>query len=187
MADFAPNFTARYTVMYSTLGLTHRMMWRIPRGAGATGLTNIIAKMGAFLTGAEPLMFTDWTLLSATYQVEDSDFSIAAALPTAPTGAIAVPTNPKSQATLHTSFVGRSNQGQKARIFMWGLNIGPENTALASFDDFRVNASETTDIAFLISVLNGSPALVASDDNPVTWYPYVNTKFNDAWVPVVRA
>jgi len=180
MADFAANFTARYVIRYSTLGIEHTMQFRIARSSGPIGLANMVAKVGLFLGQLAPLMFTDWTILDAKYSVEDSAFFGPATVPTSPTGAVAVPAQPLSQSILATSFVGLSSQGQKARAFVYGLSIGPENTAFVSTDDFRVFTADTADIADAIVVLNnGAPAIVASDNNAVLWYSYVNTKYND--------
>lgn len=180
MADFASNFTARYVVQYSTLGIEHTMQFRIARGSGPIGLANMVAKVGLFLSQLAPVMFTDWTIMLAKYSVEDSAFFTPATLPTQPTGAVAVPAQPQSQSILSTSFVGISSQGHKARLFVYGLSIGPENTAFTSTDDFRVYTADTADIADAITVLNdGAPSIVASDDNNVLFYSYVNTKYND--------
>lgn len=188
MADFAPNFTARYVVRYSVLGLEHTMQFRIGRSAGLTGLVGMTGKVTNFLAQLQPLLFANWTVLDAKYSAEDTSFFVPVAAPTQPTGAIAVPANPLSQATLSTSFVGLSSQGHKARLFVYGLNIGPENTAFVSTDDFRVTSVDTADIADAIAVLNtGSPTTKANDDNDVTWYEYVNTKYNDFHVRKGRA
>lgn len=188
MPDFAPNFTARYVVRYSVLGLEHTMQFRIARGSGPIGLGNMIGKVTTFLNSLESLMFTDWTILDAKYSAEDTAFFTPASSPGAPAGAITIPAAPTSQSVLSTSFVGLSNQGQKARLFVYGLSIGPENTAFASTDDFRLVGGDTADIANAISILNnGAPSIVASDDNNVVWYNYVNTKYNDFHLKGIRA
>jgi len=183
MADFAPSFTARYKLRYSSLSHTHVEMWRIARGAGATGLSNMILKVAAFLNTVTAARYTDFTLLSATYAPEDSDIFLAAALPSGVSaGTVAVPANPLSQSTLSLSFVGRSLAGQKARMFLYGCDLSPE-VASASLDNFRVTSAENGAILNAIAVLNnGSPNIVASDGNNVTWYAYANTKYNDFWV-----
>lgn len=187
MADFAPNFTARYVVRYSVLGLEHSMQFRIARLAGSVGLTNMTAKVGGFLAALQPLMFADFTILGAKYSAEDTAFFVPATIPTSPTGAITAPAQPKSQSILATSFVGLSSQGHKARMFVYGLSIGPENTALATFDDFRVTGSDTADVAGAIAILNnGSPNIVGGDNNTVLWYSYVNTKYNDFHLRGIR-
>lgn len=187
MADFAPNFTARYVVRYSVLGIEHTMQFRIGRSAGLTGLVGMTGKVTQFLEDLQSFMFTDWAILDAKYSAEDTNFFVPVAAPGAPIGAITIPAQPASQSILSTSFVGLSSQGQKARLFVYGLSIGPENTAFTTSDDFRVLASDTSALADAIATLQtGSPTIKASDDNDVTWYSYVNTKYNDFHLRAVR-
>jgi len=185
--DFAPNFTARYVVRYSVLGIEHTMQFRIGRSAGLTGLVGMTGKVTQFLEDLQSLMFDDWALLDAKYSAEDTNFFVPVAAPGAPIPTVAAPAQPQSQSILSTSFVGLSSQGQKARLFVYGLSIGPENTAFTSSDDFRILASDTSVIADAIATLQtGSPTIKASDDNDVTWYAYVNTKYNDFHLRNVR-
>lgn len=187
MADFAPNFTARYKVSYSSLGLNHKMQFRIARDAGVTGLNNMVLKVTAFLDALQNARYTDWTVLSAEYSAEDSDIFLPAAAPTPVAGLADIPTNPKSQSIVTTGFVGRSNLGQKARLFVYGMGVfGPEDNVDFG-DDFRVTSSENNVISDAIAVLNnGSPNIVASDDAVVGWYSYANIKFNDYWLGQIR-
>lgn len=187
MADFAPNFTARYKFVYSSLGLTHTSQWRIARGAGVAGLNQMVAKIEAFLNAFTSSRYTDWTVLSASYAVEDSDIFLAAGAPSPAAGTATIPSNPLSQSILSLGFVGRSNLGQKARLFIYGAGIfGPEEN-VATGDNFRVTAAENGAVSAAVAVLNnGSPNIVASDNANVGWYSYVNTKFNDFWLRSIR-
>lgn len=187
MPDFAPNFTARYKYRYSTLGLTHTQQWRIARGAGVVGLNNMILKVNAFLNALTNARSIDWTVISAAYAVEDSDIFVPAGAPTPAAGVVPVPANPLSQSILSMGFVGRSNLGQKARLFIYGTSsFSPENSAVFG-DDFRVTSGEDAIISAAVAVLNnGSPNVVASDNAGVGWYSYVNTKYNDFWLRQLR-
>jgi len=163
------------------------MQFRIGRSAGLTGLVGMTGKVTQFLEDLQSLMFDDFAILDAKYSAEDTSFFVPVAPPGSPIPAIAPPAQPQSQAILSTSFVGLSSQGQKARLFVYGLSIGPENTAFVTSDDFRVLASDTSVIAAAIATLQtGSPTIKASDDNDVTWYAYVNTKYNDFHLRGVR-
>jgi len=188
MADFAANFTARFKLRYSTLGKSHTVMFRIARGAGATGLSNMKLKVAAFLNALDNGRYTDWTMLGATYAPEDSDIFLATDVPSGVSAGLdTIPTDPLSQSCLATSFVGRSIAGQKARTFLYGVNTGPE-TGIAGFDNFRITSTEDANVAAAIAILNSSsPSIVASDGNNVVWYPYVNTKYNDYWVRRTRS
>lgn len=186
MADYAPNFTARYRLRYSVLGLTHTMQWRIARGAGVTGLNNMVLKVAAFLAALETGLVSSWTILSATYAEEDSDIFLPAGTPSAPTGTQSDAGSLKSQSVVSTGFVGRSNLGQKARVFVYGFRQGPED-AETDADDFRLLAAESTEIDDAVVVLNnGSPNVVGSDDAVVSWYSYANVKYNDYWLRQIR-
>jgi len=147
----------------------------------------MVLKVAAFLNSFTAARFTDWTVISATYTPEDSDVSVPAATPTVSAGTAVIAANPKSQGILSTGFVGRSNLGQKARLFVYGAQFGPEE-ANATYDDFRVTGAENSAINAAIVVLNnGSPNIVASDNAIVGWYSYANTKYNDFWLRTTRS
>lgn len=184
MADFAPNYTARYRIRYSTLGHEHSMLWRIARGTGTTGLALMVAKVGDFLTAVKVARFTDWTIISAEYAPEDVDIFAPAAVPSPDAGTATIPTNPKSQSTFAVSFIGRSTAGQKARFYVYGWDGSPEiSVGPAVADDFRLYSAESGTVAAGVAELaSGAPDIVASDNFSVIWYSYVNGKYNDHWV-----
>lgn len=186
MPDFAPNYTARYRLRYSVLGHEHTMLFRIARGVGSTGLALMVAKAGDFLTAIEDARYTDWLELSAEYAAEDTDIFAPAALPTVSTGTAAIPAQSVSQSTYAVSFVGRSAAGQKAKFFVYGVSFDPENLVTPG-DNFRITSAENAIVAAGVAELNsGAPDIVASDNFGVSWYPYVNGKYNDHWVAAVR-
>lgn len=186
MADYAPNFTARYRLRYSVLGHQHTQQWRIARSAGVTGLNNMVLKVAAFWNALMPVAFASWTELSATYAAEDSDIFLPAAVPTISTGSVAETGNLVSESIFSTGFVGRSALGQKARVFCYGVNLTPESAATTG-DNFRVTSGESTAVSNAIVVLNnGSPNVVGSDNAVVSWYSYANGKYNDYWLRQVR-
>jgi len=162
------------------------MQWRIARGAGVTGLNNMVAKVTAFLDALADNRYTDWTVISATYAPEDSDIFLPAAAPTPVAGTATIPTDFLSQSIFSLGFVGRSSAGQKARVFVYGTNFDPESGVVIA-DNFRVTAAEATQIDDAVTVLNnGSPNVVGSDDEVVGWYSYANGKYNDFWLRQVR-
>lgn len=188
MADFAPNYTVRYRVRYSTLGHTHVMLWRIQRGTFGANLGALVAKVTAFLNDLTAARYTDWTVLGADAATEDSDIFTPATAPTPAAGTAVIPADPISEGILSTSFVGRSYAGQKTRLFVYGLLLAPEVVLGATpFDNFRVTGAELASIATAVGRLNNnSPALVGSDNVNTTWYSYVNTKYNDFWLRKIR-
>lgn len=184
MADFAPNYTARYRVRYSSLGKTHSMTWRV--ASSVTDPTGVASKMGLFLSDMAGSLWTDWTVIGADFCLADSDIFLPAPPPDQPTGIVA--TNPAfaGMAADAISFVGRSTNGGKARFFLYGTNLGQLDDE-ATGADWRFTSAEISQVADAVVRLNEtSPALVANDDHVVTWYEYVNFKPNDRWVRRLR-
>lgn len=184
MSDYAPNYTARYRVRYSVHSKTHTMLWRVL--AGVTSPAAIAAKVGLFLDDLADNLWNDWTVISADFALADSDVFLPAAAPSFGGGAVSTGSRVPSDMPYTLSFVGRSIAGQKARMFLFGSNIG---AALRSplGDDYRINSSELSTVSDAIVRLNEtSPPIVANDNQNVVWYEYVNVKANDAWVRKLR-
>jgi len=162
------------------------MLWRIQRGTGSVGLALMVSKVQQLLDTLTGSRVTDWSEISAEYSAEDTNVFVPASLPGSAAGTATIPTNSLSQSIATISFVGRSSAGQKARMFLFGTLFTPELTG-AEQDDFRVTVSESGSIASAVAELNsGSPPIVASDDNDVIWYSYVNLKYNDYWLRQIR-
>jgi hypothetical protein len=184
MADFAPNYTARYRIRYSSLGKSHSMLWRV--ASGVTDPAGIASKVGLFLEDCEPFLYDDWTLTSADFAEADTDIFLPAVLPDAPTGAVAVAGAVANDAALAVGWVGRTTLGGKARMFLYGTNIAAA-LRMSALLDFRILSSENADVSATVVRLNEtSPAIVGNDDAVATWYEYVNVKYNDRWVRRLR-
>ena len=184
MADYAPNYTARYRVRYSVHSKTHTMMWRV--AAGVTDEAALATKVGLFLDDLADNLWNDWLVLSADFALADSDVFLPATPPSFGGGNVSTSGRVPSDMPYALSFVGRSIAGQKARMFIYGSNIGAAlRSALG--DDYRVNSSELSTVSDAIVRLNEtSPPIVANDNQIVVWYEYVNIKANDAWVRKLR-
>lgn len=177
MADYAPNYTARYRIRYRTLGQVHTAQFRLSRAnanpavAGAAAFSDVLTALG-------PTLFADWQIIGADVAQEDSDvFLPSTPLPTH-TG-LSVATGDESFRPLFCSFVGRSTSGQRAAIFFYGYTNSPhsaDNTA----NDFRVTSTESSIVDDVVNMLNlaHGGALVANDNNPIVWYPYMNVGVN---------
>jgi hypothetical protein len=184
MADYAPNFTPRYRVRYISQSKSHNMTFRVARGT--TDPTGIAGKVESFLAAIQGHLYTDWTVISATFALEDSDIFLPAPAPASPTGAASLVGVRVSASAVHISFPGRSTSGGRAIVYVYGSNYAP-NTVDAEDDDFRRTGAEEAAIAGGVTALNElSPALVANDNGSATFYDYVNTKFNDHWVRKLR-
>jgi hypothetical protein len=184
MPDFAPNFTPRYRVRYRSVGRTHRMQFRMERGE--TDPTAMAGKVGAFLAAIAGNLFTDWTVLSADFAAEDTDIFLPAVTPDPPTG-IASMTGVQAQAGVCSlSFPGRSINGLRAILYVYGTNFFPTITETVT-TDFRVLASEDAQISDGVAALNElSPVIVGNDGTTAIFYAYANVKLNDHWVRKAR-
>lgn len=184
MADFAPNYTARYRVRYSVQGNTHTMLWRV--ASDTESVVGIAAKVSLFLADLEGSLWSDWSVLGADFAPADSDIFLPTTAPDQPTGAGSTGSRANSDKAYACSFVGRSTGGNKARMFLYGT-VFAASLRSGIEDDFRILSSENGDVSAAIVRLNEtSPALVANDDNVATWYEYVNVKHNDRWVRRLR-
>jgi len=184
MADFAPNYTARYRVRYSSLGKTHSCTWRV--ASSVTDPAGVADKFGLFLADMQGSLWEDFTVIGADFAEADSDVFLPAVAPDNPTGAVAVAGSFVSDAAFQLSFVARTALGGKARFFLYGTN-DVELMRDAKGNDLKLLSSESTQISNAVVRLNEtSPALVGNDDSIASWYEYVNMKYNDRWVRRLR-
>lgn len=184
MADFAPNFTARYRYRYQTVGKNHSQTWRV--AADVTDPTAIAAKVGLFLDDLADSLWDDFTILGAEFALADSDVFLPAVLPSFGGGNVASSGQEPSDAAYAGSFVGRTIAGQKARMFQFGLNF-VESVRATIGNDWKILSSEASTVSAAIVRLNEtSPAIVGNDNEIVVWYEYINVKYNDRWVRRLR-
>lgn len=178
MADFATINTARFFVDYTALSTAHTMMFRVPRGTTPAQLEPWFDKVDVFLDALDGLLYTDWAITGVRFAEEDSPLSFPIGHNiTSPTGAVAVPTDGLDAAKArHYSFTGRSSGGSPAAVFLYGLLF---NEDAAAGSGWRHTSAESTPVLNAVAALNGSPANVGVDNNPVVWRPYANLKFND--------
>ncbi len=184
MADFAPNFTARYKTTYSTLGKTHSVQWRV--GAATTDPALVATKMGEFLGDLHDSLYEDWTILHSEFALADSDVFLPAPSPAQPAAAFVIPDDAESDAAVAVSWICRSIAGGKGRFFLYGVAL-EDSIRTAAGRDYRFTSAENTHISASIVRLNEEPpTLVCSDNQPAVWYEYVNYKPNDRWVRKLR-
>lgn len=187
MPAYAPNFTARLRVRYHAAGANHSQTWRFPaHGTLGIGLTAAKDAVQAVYDHMGNTMYDDAAIISTSYAVEDTDIF----LPTSPltlAGVIATPVDDPSIKAAAVSFVGRTSAGQPAKMFFYGVSSALRGAEESQ--DFRIQPLENEFIDDTIAELNGFIAgiiLCGSDANPVTWYPYANSKDMDYWVKRVR-
>lgn len=185
MADYAPNYTPRYRVKYSSHGKTHRFQFRFGRSTAFSAA--IPAKVTAWLNALHTAMWTDFTVLGADWAEVDSDVFLPVEAPAPDAGTVAVGSSTSAAAASHISFVGRTVNGLRAVVFLYGTAIFPD-TSTTGLSDFRITNAERADISAATAALSelGGPAYCGNDGATVNWYPYANLKINDHWVRRLR-
>lgn len=180
MADFAPNFTDRYKLLYRVQGTPHSFTWRFPIGTTTPERASFVTKLSAFLAALEPQLWADWQVTGATYATGGSDVFLPTASPDQPTGAAGTSGRTLASRVNFAQFVGRGSSGSKVSFYMYGLQLGQDS---AAGQDFRILATESAAVSAAIGILTETPPLlVAIDDSPAGWYPYINIKDHDHWV-----
>jgi hypothetical protein len=78
------------------------------------------------------------------------------------------------------SFVGRSPDGRKSRLFVFGAKAIQEG-------DLRVDTGESTIVQSVVTFLNGAVGTFNSISGAhPTWKGYANVGYNDHWARVYR-
>ena len=188
MPDFAPNFTSRLKVRYKANGANHSSTWRYPGVGDGPELGAILTAAGGFYNAVINMLYDDFQFLGCAYALRGSNIFI----PTDPLALLVTPPTdnttrkPREKATV-VSFVGRTNAGLRAIIYLYGTDFGNATVDEAGEDDFRVFLGENTAVASGINALIAAGAdIVGNDGNPVNWYGYVNWKYDDYWLRKVR-
>lgn len=180
MADFAPNYTARYKLIYSVAGLQHSLGLRWPASmAQAAVQANSESLLNTIFGLVSSRMMTSFTLIDAEYSAANSSFFVPVGLGSlAVSPAIAAGISPMDE-IVTTTWAGRSLGGHKARFVMFGIFWGVTDP---DFDDFAVTFTEMAFVGTVAGALNAS-GIVANDNLAAEfWRPRATIKVNDAWV-----
>lgn len=187
MPDYAPDFTPRYIAAYRAAGVNHTAQIRGYRGESAIAVVDRGAGALGDLFGAiEAALAEDFTWLAAFYIPEDSNVSVPATLPAAPTGLVALEDFSSSDKISHLTFAGKGATGAKNSLKVYGTVKNLDLAGEHAFTDFILLASESGVVTSIVSTLNARD--VAAIDNSVTsWYQRATVKINDAWLRRLRA
>jgi hypothetical protein len=85
-------------------------------------------------------------------------------------------------APLQVTFVGRSSDGHKARVGIFGWS-GQSDTS------WRMTVVEDADVAAgvtFLQAITSSGFFTSISGEPVVWHPYANIGYNDHWVKEAR-
>ncbi len=184
--DYAPNYTGRVLLSYSTAGRTHTTVHRFARGGDVTAAAALASKLVAFLNAIKTKRYNDWTVLNWAFCLSDSDVFLPLTGVAAPdAGSGGTPdAGVKANGSRAVSWIGRSSGGQKHKFFLYGYAVGVES---GDGVDFKVTSAEDSVVAAGYTALSElAPAHRASDNLNVSWYNYVNVKHNDYWVKRIR-
>lgn len=186
MADYAPNFTARYKLIYSFEGDQHECNTRWP--SANTQAVNVAAAIDfwtQFFSATDPLRHTSFAVVGAEYAPADSNVFLPATAPTEVAPGLVASASGPSTKIFHSIWSGRSALGSKSRFMMFGLRW---NTADSTdYLDFYVTETENENVGFVADFILGS-SMVGPDDEPIAQVRRrVSVKLNDAWVGIRRS
>lgn len=186
MPDFSPSATPRYVGHYRSGGINHSCTTRGYRdettiATVARGRDVLFQLFDAFA----PILANDFQWTAAFYIPQDTEVGFGAALPDAVTGlALLTDMSPQDKITSF-SFAGKSSNGSKARISVYGCNYFGDAPGPNIYKDFILLASESAIITEAVAALNGM-AVAGIDNGEVAWYPRATIKVNDHWLKEVR-
>jgi hypothetical protein len=178
MADYAPHHTPRLRVKYRVNGRNHSFIIRGPRGATTWNLQGVQVAQ-EFLDAMAPQLDATFTVTGADAAGTDSEVFLPAPDYPSVSGLSAVVAG-EDYRPLFCSFMGRSAQGARAALFLFGFITSP-NSADNTANDYRITSSESAAVQQAVVSLNNTPGGLkahAIDGNPAVWYPYANVGFN---------
>ncbi len=182
MTTYAPTWTPRYKAEYNVLGAPHSITLRAPRGTDAAGTTALATVAHDLFNALAASLSSDFTWVSASYALTDSDVFIPTTTPAAVTGA----NNPADFSLMQKisplTFSGRSASG-RARVSLYGVSLGPLGISGDPLD-FQILSTEDSGVAAAIAVLQDGAVGAAGE--VTTWHLKATQKPNDRLVRKVR-
>lgn len=175
MAPLPESNTARAFLTYQTQGRNHTLMARID---GAMSDGDVSEEMSAFIDALAPLLAA-----STFVKFERASLGSNIRTPATWSGLTSWGTGGSGddeQAPLFYSFTGKSADGRRARVEMFGRNTAPN-------ENWRVTTGANADIAAAVAVLEGPEAVWNSiSDLGVFWNQYANQSISQHWVGEAR-
>jgi len=170
MAALPPSNTVRYFLDYTVNGIEHTIQMRV--GAGATD-GGASSSFSAFLATLSPNFY-----LINVIGMRKANLGSDVTNPVTYTGTTSFGSGTASDNLARAaflSFVGRSTDGRRVRIFVYGTKITAEG-------DYRVDVSEAAEVDSAVFLLNSATGvfLTISGLQPV-WKAYANEGVNAYW------
>lgn len=172
-----PSNTERWFYDYTVGGNQHSLMMRVsdPKSASEAG-----EMLDLFLTAIAGGLATITTvglrvaLAGSNITNNEGTVGLSATYGTGTQAGIDAP--------LQVTFTGRSNDGHKARVGMFGWSgQSDESWRMTVLEDADVSAGVT-----FLQAITSSGFFVSISGEPVVWHPYANIGYNDHWVKEAR-
>jgi hypothetical protein len=169
--------TERWFYDYTVLGDQHSLMMRTPDTLDAASAgEQIDAFLSAIEGGLIEITTVGLRVARAGSNITNNEGTVGLAA-TYGTGA-----GSQINAPLQVTFVGRSNDGHKARVGIFGWDGQTD-------DSWRMTVIENADVAAgvtFLQAITGSGFFTSISGEPVVWHPYANIGYNDHWVKAAR-
>lgn len=183
LPPLAANNTARYFVRYTANARNHIVQFRYDDGGvSAPPSLQMMIDLVVFFNAMRTFMPTDYAMVEAWYIASGDIVSVPAGVPLlvlAGTQPIQI-----SEAPGYFTFVGRSTDGRKVRLFLLGAGMTPAADQ-SYLSNYRITASEDANIAAAIAALDASEVVAIGGLEPL-WKGYVNCGYNAYWQKEMR-
>lgn len=189
MPNFAPNYTSRYKLSYSSGSWSGSSTFRFPASFGGTPPTGFVNAIGGLFLLLGERMFDNFAYTGAVVIPANENQGIPAPVPTnAVNVRAASPFGPEAETPedpcFQVNYAGKSGTTNVRLSFggfaagAWIVNSGPEPWRTAAADDLLLAQT----LAAIVSI----PNLVGSNNQTVTMSSYVNYLYNYAYVRKLR-
>jgi hypothetical protein len=187
MADFAPNYTARWRGLYRLGGIEHNMTLRFARGTTGddiVGQANVVAR-NLFQSFAATRLWNDFAWIAGFYALTDTnEFLPAGALPDAVTGSLSMTGLNVNKRCLMWTFGGRSGSS-KGRVVAQSIFGHPFADTNPPETKWYITGTEEAAVSAAIGALNAG-ALVGPNNQPLNFYNRVTIKHSDELLKKIR-
>jgi hypothetical protein len=184
MADFAPNYTARYKLIYTAAGLQHSCGLRFPASMAQTAVVAAaVQTLNEIFAACAGRLFTDFTLVDAEYSAANSTFFVPVGVDDlVVAGTVNAGINPMDE-IVSTTWSGRSIGGHKGKFVLFGIHWAVTE---AAFDDFVVTATEQAFIGTVANSLRDNSVVMNDNLDAAFWRQRATIKPSDAWIDARR-
>lgn len=175
MAALPPDSTERWWVVYTVNGFTHRACFRSTNGASNVDVSNAIHGVFNRLAGSLNAI----GILGLERALQGSN--VRNTFTWTQSAGYGLGTNEATSLRAQSiSFVGRDIQGRRGRFFIYGYKLNQEG-------DYRVDTTEDTGVASVITYLNGATGFFLTVGGlSAVWKQYGNIDINDHWIKQAR-